>query len=153
MRYLLMTIKGKEGAMDTETKKSLVHEIVLTFDIIIAACIVAGAIVFAAVFAGKHQAAYGTKIHEGSVKRQFADQMQAVFQLKPVVQGEARTLKRVDITDLRHSIKSDQLLVEFTLMMDPAASINSSCILVDDGFGRYSGQWGRDSAVVQLIIR
>lgn len=141
--------------MDENTKKSFLHDVALDFGIIIAACIIAGAIIFSALYAGKyyHENAYGRTISEREVSRQFTDQFKTTFATKPMLDGQPRSLLRIAITDLRYSKKADQVLVEFTLILDPDARINSSCILMDDGFGRYTGQWGRDQIRLNLLIK
>jgi hypothetical protein len=139
--------------LDSSTKKTVFHDIVLDFGLVIAACIVGGAIIGSAYIGRHHTPAYGETISERSVSKQFIEQVSAQFKNNPVVQGQPRTLRRVAITDLRYSKKADQILIDFTLLLDPETRIPGTCILMDDGFGRYTGQWGVDSVRAQLLIK
>ena len=136
---------------DPEKKKFILRELVLTFDILLAAGIVAGAIVFSAVIAGRNQPAYGSKIDAASVRRQFIEQVKKAGRGPgPASSG---SVKRVEITDLRHSTRKDQLLIEFTVSTEPGPPVSQSCILVDDGFARYEGYWAWNGQTVHLVVK
>ena len=59
----------------------------------------------------------------------------------------------MDINDLRYHTKQDLILVEFSLETDPSAGITGSVILCDDGFRRYTAEWGMDAVRVRFLIK
>ena len=145
--------KGNDMNAEREKRKSILHEILLTFDILVAACIIAGAIVFSAVFAGRNHPAYGSKIRDASVRRQFIEQVKKAVQGAAPNPGRSGLVKRVEITDLRHSATKDQLLIEFNLVIETGPILSHSCILTDDGFARYEGFWAWNGQTVHFVVK
>lgn len=138
--------------MEKEKSKAW-HEVLLTFDILIASCIVGGAIVFATVWKEGRLSNTDLQNLERSARNQFLGQMLSALGGKPKIQGQGRTVRSVSISDLRFSTKQDQMLIEFSLMVQPSANINGTVILVNDGFGRFAGQWQMDDKKIDILIK
>ena len=119
--------------------------------IIVSACILAGALIAGVIFT--HPPQRDSKPPERVVRQQFTEQLRTGLQGKPVLEGVARTVRRVDITDMRYHTKQDLILVEFSLVTEPPAIITGSIILSDDGFRRYTGEWGKDNCHVKFLIK
>lgn len=139
--------------MDKEEKARAWHEVILTFDILISACIVAGAIVFSAMWEGRRLSGSELKHQEQSARQQFTQQMTAGLKGKPVLNGKEREVRGVRITDLRFSSKQDQMLIEFSLAVNPPPEVTGSVIFLSDGFGRFTGQWGTEDRQFRLLIK
>ena len=121
--------------------------------IIVSACIVAAAVITGALLFTTHQNGdKNAKPTESVVRQQFAEQLKAALQVQPTVLGTNK-LKQINITDLRYHTKQDLILVEFTIDTVPPVNISGSCILSDDGFRRYTGEWGRDTLRVKFLIK
>ena len=122
--------------------------------IIISACIMAAAVITAAsVFSLREPKPADSKPGENFVRQQFSQQLSNALKGKFELSGQERTLKRVRINDLRYHTKQDLILVEFSLQLDPPTNVTGSCILSDDGFRRYTGEWGRENCRVQFLIK
>lgn len=122
--------------------------------IIVSACIMAAAVLAGALlFTSREPNPNATKPGESMVRQQFSQQLKAGLKGPFMLLGQERTLKRVDINDLRYHTKQDLILVEFTIYTDPPTNVSGSCILSDDGFRRYTGEWGREGSRVQFLIK
>src|SRR6185503_12650171 len=112
-----------EQIMDKEDKARAWHEVVLTFDILISAILIAGAIVFAAMWDGRRMDDAELQKKERMSRVQFVDQMRSAFQGKWKLHGQEHTLRDVKITDIRFSSKQDQILIECVLLCDTPGEI------------------------------
>jgi hypothetical protein len=116
--------------------------------ILFAACLVSAAILFA-----PRGGAPEPPVHPKVVRQQVAAQLLDSLKGKHTIDGAERELKRIQFTDVRFSRSFDRLLIEFDLVYEPALTLRGTCILQDDGFGRYRGEWNDGRFRVVLFVK
>jgi hypothetical protein len=87
-----------------------------------------------------------------AVRQQVIDQLHEPLQGKRPVQGAERELKRIVCADVRYSRSFDRIRVEFDLIYEPALTLRGACVLHDDGFGRYQGDWSTGMGKIPLSV-